>query len=175
MDVPRLDTAHRQIIEAARRLNVRVRYYYEDRMVGAHRRCVGELFGVRQPRQMGKLASVAGIVDVPEHFEANLGRTDHPGRLGRRFRGHEPFHERFSVVQDQHWTVIEHHRRAEATNITVRNDQLLGIANVADRAVAFTIDDTFVLPDLSYWSKVDFRGRDFAAWAYDRALIRLGM
>lgn len=168
--------AHRAVMLAARRHGVPVRYWREDgEMVGSSLREVGALHTPRPPRDPGKLAPEARVLDVVDRFEAEVRRVDQPGLMGRKVLRRGPFEVVFRVVMDAHWIVVDYQHRSDAVRAELRRDQFLGIAAAARRPLAVTTEDAIALPTLEDWSRRDFRGRDFSAWAYERVLARSGL
>lgn len=173
--LPPTPESHRDVVLGARLAGVGVRYFSHDDNRIPRNMPAGALFAARQPVEMGKLQSTARLVETPQLLDVSISQISKPGLVGRKIRRRQPVHTYFQVYQDTNLTRVAHQRRSGLDAFEVRNDQLLGIASSGHKPFAVTTDGVRELPEMSYWSSVDFRGRDFASWAYDRLLVRLGM
>lgn len=167
--------SHREVVLAAQRLGVGIRYstYYEyraPRLLGG-----GALFAPRRPLPIGALANEALMTDTPELFDVRISKWVRPGMVARKLRKKKPAEHFFQVRQDATWTRIDHQTSAGLSTFETRNKDLWGIALSALSPIAITATSEHDLPMATDWHRGDFRGRDFSAWAYDRVLTRLNM
>ena len=171
----RFSLTHEKVIQRARSLRVGVRYieYNETNLSKTYQS--GSLFCARHPARLGKLQKEAQIVDDPQLFDASISRLDQPGLLARKVRRKSPEQVYFRVRQDSARTWVEHKMRDGHFMFETPNADFLGIAMPRLKPLAVTINGTVELPTMGDWHRADYRGRDFAVWAYDRVLTRLGM
>ncbi|MEZ5378600.1 MAG: hypothetical protein R2733_18995 [Acidimicrobiales bacterium] len=168
--------AHRAVMIAARQRAIPVRYFVEDaQLVGSSVREIGVVGGPRPHANPGRLASEARLLDIPSRFEVEIHRIDRPSLVGRKVMRRGPFEEVFRVVMDDHWIVIDYRQRTDPVRIEIPRSEFLGIANARRSPLALTPSDAWRLPSLEDWSRTDYRGREFASWAYERVLSRSGL
>lgn len=166
---------HARVVRRARSLGVPIRYSSFDQFNLNKHVEAGYLFAARHRAAVGKLENQAQIIDRPELFEVSISRMTSPGLVARKVRRREPEQIYFQVRQNESWTRVDHKFRDGHFVFETPNSELQGVAMPTLRPLAVTSGDVVSLPTMSHWHRGDYRGRDFATWAYQRVLERLGL
>ncbi len=173
--IPATNENQALIVRRAKSLGVPVRYSRFHASELPRTLNAGFLFGARHPVRIGRLEPLAQVVDTPELFDVSISRMEKPGFVARKVKREKPEVIYFQVRQNREFTRVDHKRFDDEFVFEVANADLVGIAMPTLFPIAVTATDAVELPNMAYWHRADFRGRDFASWAYDQVLRRLGL